>query len=46
MKQLLNLPNDFKFTWIAPEELSGDALFYRNPKYVRQLHFDRLKNNL
>jgi hypothetical protein len=46
IKQLLNLPNDFKFTWIAPEELSGDALFYRNPKYVRQLHFDRLKNNL
>lgn len=46
MKQLLNLPNEFEFTWIAPEELSGDALFYRNPRYVRQLHFDRLKNNL
>lgn len=46
IKHLLNLPDDFKFTWIAPEELSGGALFYRNPKYVRQLHFDRLKNNL
>ena len=46
MKQLLNLPSDFEFTWIAPEELSGESLFYRNPSVVRRLHIEKLKNNL
>jgi len=46
MKQLLNLPSEFEFTWIAPEELSGEALFYRNPSVVRRLHIEKLKNKL
>lgn len=46
MKQLLNLPEDFEFNWVLPEEESGESLFYRDPVKVRMLHFQKLKNDL
>lgn len=45
IRQLLDLPHDFSFDWISPEEESGKSLFYRNPKRVRMLHFEKLKND-
>jgi len=46
LRQLLNLSDDFRFNWISPEEESGKCLFYRNPKRVRMLHYEKLKNEM
>ncbi len=42
LKQLLEVPDDFVFTWVSPEELTGTTLFYRDPKRIRKLHYDHV----